>query len=504
MRWHLRYTVGLFASGVLVHAAVLWVAHGKTGAVDGYALRSLDCGEYYNIARNLVEHGVFSQSEAAPFEPDTWRTPGYPLFLAAAMLLFGKSPVALILVQQFFCLLNVLLVFRAAREWMSESRAAIAAVLLLLEPYHLYYSLWLLSTTWLVTLILIAWITWSKAIRNGALLHFGLLGGLCGFLVLTWPGAFLVPLAVFVGIIVSCAQRQQGNPAQTNTGAIGVSSQTPLPRPLAFEGRTVWGRLLRGGSVFVIICALVIGLWMLRNERIAGHFALSHQSGIVLTYFKATEVDLWRQGRTADRYLETSLSTDRRDQPHSIWESIDETLRGGFHDLPIEKRKELTWSNLAQGNKTSVDGFRISAELKSIAFGKFLESPLSTLAACFARCASILTFPLDLALWPPKGVEVNRLRSVALGGLYFVLVLGVVIRLVRRRVGFSAVYFPLACALALLLATTPQTDPRFRVPMIPLLIVVALLPNRRVTHVDRDPDRRASTTGESDRQTKPC
>ena len=47
--------------------------------------------------------------------------------------------------------------------------------------------------------------------------------------------------------------------------------------------------------------------WMTRNRIAAGHFALSDQSGVVVAYFKATEVVLWREGRTGDRYLETSL-----------------------------------------------------------------------------------------------------------------------------------------------------------------------------------------------------
>ena len=36
-------------------------------------------------------------------------------------------------------------------------------------------------------------------------------------------------------------------------------------------------------------------------------------------------------------------------------------------------------------------------------------------------------------------------------------------------------YFPLAVTIALLLAATPQIDPRFRVPMIPLLVFMAML-----------------------------
>jgi hypothetical protein len=164
----------------------------------------------------------------------------------------------------------------------------------------------------------------------------------------------------------------------------------------------------------------------------------------------------------------------------------------------------LTWPNLAQGNRTTVDSFRISAGLESIADVHLLESPRSTLACCLARCGSILAFPLDLALWPPKGVEVNRLRSAAVGALYLLLCAAVVVRLGRGRMEFGAGYFPLACTLALLLATTPQTDPRFRVPMIPLLILVALLPVGRAIPADPDGDRPASATDGPDRRKEPC
>jgi hypothetical protein len=477
MRSDLRYTLTLAGAALLVHAAALIAAHLQTGSMQGYAFRSLDCDEFYAIAKNLVEHAAFSQSAEPPFKPDTWRTPGYPLFLATAMLLFGKSPVTLVLVQQALSALNVLLVFRLARGWMSDARAALAAVLFLLEPYHLFYSLWLLSTTWLVTVVLLTWWAWVRAIGSGRVWRFALLGGLCGFLVLTWPGAILVPVAVFGGIIVAWL------------------------RSLLLRTATASGV---GVLIFTVVCSCVVGSWMARNQRVAGVPSLSHQSGVVLAYFKATEVVLWRQGRTEDRYLETSLSPDRRDEPHPIWESIDKQLQLHLYDLPIEQQKELTWPNLAQGNKTSVDSFRISAGLESIGLAYLSASPWSTLACYLARCGSILTFPLDLALWPPNGVEVNRWRSAVVGALYLLLCAAVVVRLGRGRMEFGAGYFPLACTLALLLTTTPQTDPRFRVPMIPLLIVVALLPVGRAIPAGPDGDRPASATGGPDRRKAPC
>ena len=79
--WQRNCPVGqLLIASVLVHTVVLLVVLGRTDSIDGYAFSSLDCGEFYKIAQNVAEHGVFSQDEAPPLKPDTWRTPGYPLF----------------------------------------------------------------------------------------------------------------------------------------------------------------------------------------------------------------------------------------------------------------------------------------------------------------------------------------------------------------------------------------------------------------------------------------
>ena len=77
-----RYVV-LVVFALLVHAGMVGVACQRTGRADGYAFRSLDAGEYYKIASNLLDHGVFSSAEQPPFEPYTWRTPGYPAVLSA-------------------------------------------------------------------------------------------------------------------------------------------------------------------------------------------------------------------------------------------------------------------------------------------------------------------------------------------------------------------------------------------------------------------------------------
>lgn len=448
-----RPLIQLLIVTTVVHAGVLIVAHVRTGSIDTYAFQSLDCPEYYRIAQNLARHGSFSDDESPPLTPDTWRTPGYPLVLAVLMIVLGDSPVALILVQQLLSILNVFLVFWIVERWMDPRRALLVAALFLIEPYHLFYSLWLMSTTLFVTVLLATWLVWLRAIQTGRLAWFALLGALSGYLVLIRPIGGLVPIVLLAGLVIAAAPFRRKRASQQHV-------------------RLAWPAI----PTFAVACVVVAGSWMLRNHVVAGHFALSDQGGVVLAYFKATEVELWRQGRAVDRYVETSLDSRKLASPHTVWDEIDLRLKSRLAHLPEDQRAALRWQNLAQGNRTETDSFEVSKALSEIGRRYLAASPVTTAACYLARCGSILTFPLNLALKPPKGVEGSRWGWALTGSVYLLLCLWVLVRLCRGGLTLDQIYFPLSCTIALLLATTPQIDPRFHVPMIPLLVVVALLP----------------------------
>jgi 4-amino-4-deoxy-L-arabinose transferase-like glycosyltransferase len=454
-----RPVLRLLMISLVVHACVLVAVQVRTGRVDGYAFSSLDSREYYGIAQNLIDHGTFSQDARAPLKPDTWRTPGYPLFLAPVMLILGKSPVTLVAVQQVLAIVNVLMLFQIAREFMGDRRATVGAVLCLCEPYHLLYSTWLMSTTLFVTLLMLTWYSWQRAVERHRWTWFACLGLSCSVLVLVRPVGALVPIVVLGGILWRTWRRHREMRSDS-------------------RARTSWP----GTIVFAVTLVIPCGAWMLRNQAVAGHFALSDQGGVVLAYFKATEVVLWQQGRAADRYLETSLDPAKADLPHTVWDEIDARLRGRIDGLTDEQRAVLTWPNLAQGNKTSIDSFEISRALTRIGWSYLTDAPVSTATCYLVRCGSILTFPLNLALWPATGVEAGRLSRL-LAFPYVLLCAAVLIRLVQRWPAYSDIFFPLMCTVALLLASTPQIDPRFRVPMIPMLIFVALLSRRATANV---------------------
>lgn len=450
---------------IVAGAGVLAFAEHRTGRIDGYAFASRDSHQYYRLAENLAQHGTFSLSGAAPYEPDTWRTPGYPLFLSMYLLQHSNFSADLIVWQHLLNLVNAMLLAFIARKYMSERRALLVGLLFVIEPYHHWYALWLMPTTLFVTLLLVTWHVWYRALDTQRRRWFVLLGVVVGFTILVRPLSVLLPVVILAGLGIE-ALRRRG------------SRKT----------------LLQGAAITLALIVGVSGAWMARNKRVAGHFALSHQSGIVLAYFKATEVMLWRLGRTADRYAETSLHPDDADKPHPVWNDIDTRLRNHFAHVEAEQLNQLQWSALAEGNKTDLDSFELSAALRSIGLDMLLADPLSTLGCCFSRCVSILVFPLNFILQPAaEPHNPNPVRTLALGVAYLALLVAVLRNLLRGGLPLGHIYFPLAATIALLLASAPQLDPRFRVPMIPMLLFVALLPGgRRAAQENTPTDQPAS------------
>jgi 4-amino-4-deoxy-L-arabinose transferase-like glycosyltransferase len=89
----------------------------------------VDGRNYELYARNLIDHGAYSAEAVAPYDPSMYRTPGYPLFLAALRLIGGDSVVIVRIAQ--FALLGLLafLVYGIALEIGNRFAARVAAFL---------------------------------------------------------------------------------------------------------------------------------------------------------------------------------------------------------------------------------------------------------------------------------------------------------------------------------------------------------------------------------------
>ena len=85
------------------------------------------------LAKNLVENKVFSRSENAPFEPDTWRTPGYPFFVAIFYYLFG-SLYPVLIAHIFLVFLTSFFIFKIVDKLTNHKLALIASILYIILP----------------------------------------------------------------------------------------------------------------------------------------------------------------------------------------------------------------------------------------------------------------------------------------------------------------------------------------------------------------------------------
>jgi len=450
-----RVLAVVLIAAVAVQAAFLAMAVRATGRVDGFALRSVDGQEFMRLARNLAWHGAFSQDDGRPFHPDTWRCPGYPLLLAGCVWVAGDGTTGPILVQQVLAVLSVGLLVVIASRWTSTRGAGVVGALWLLDPYRGYYALWVLSVTWFVLLMLVAvwvWQRWWTGGRSPWLA--GGLGALVGLAVLTRPiGMVLVPVVVLGALAGGGGMRQRG-------------------------GRTL---------ACLVGVLLVLGPWLIRNRLVADRFALSHQTGTVLTYYKAAEVLLWAEGRANERYNEDAV--------HAVWDRFDQRLRERWSaqhgPLTPETRRDIAWPQVAWGRVRAVNPLLLDRQTIRVGLAVLAEHPVATASCWLWRCGSILTFPLDLAIWPPDAavalpfanmlpnlsITSRRVLAVLLAAPFVVLTVAAGWRGIGLiRAGQLA--HAAACALplaALLLATSPQVDPRFRVPMIPFLLLLAAI-----------------------------
>jgi hypothetical protein len=82
-------------SAVVAAEALLFALLGQLDA----PLRGGDAHTYLRLARNLAQHGVFSDSAGSHLDPNVWRSPGYPAFLAALQLIGVQSVAALRIAQ---------------------------------------------------------------------------------------------------------------------------------------------------------------------------------------------------------------------------------------------------------------------------------------------------------------------------------------------------------------------------------------------------------------------
>lgn len=194
----------------LLALALIWLL---ALALRGYYLTTAmvfqpirgDAVQYHAYAWNLLHHGVFSMAApgSAHVLGDSFRDPGYPVFLALGMRLFGDFDAwypAVLLAQGMLGALTVVLLMIAARGWLSDRWLIGAGVLMAVWPHSITITSFLLTETLFGFLCALALCLLSRGLRRRS--HGWLAGAGVVFGAAALTNAILLPFAPLLGLLL--------------------------------------------------------------------------------------------------------------------------------------------------------------------------------------------------------------------------------------------------------------------------------------------------------------
>lgn len=167
-----------------------------------------DAVDYYSSAYNLRHLGTYSRDSdawrkgAEVVEPDAFRSPGYPLFIAP----FIDGPPtkeivdSILFAQVIISTITVMFAFSLFRASFSSTISLIAALLVAISPHLVTANIYLLTETLSCFFLVISFWSFSKYLKTKHLRFLFFFGAFIACSALVRPSAqyFIVPLLLFI------------------------------------------------------------------------------------------------------------------------------------------------------------------------------------------------------------------------------------------------------------------------------------------------------------------
>lgn len=417
--WLLSLFAGVAAAGALY--AVASAQHLDpaflTGDSKGYAL----------LAQNLLQQGVFSAATTTPLYPESFRAPGYPLFLAALYAPL-HSWVAVLFVQVVLLSVAPVLLYLLFRSY-HERAAFWGSVLFALEPMRLFYSASLLSDALFACMLLGALLLLERPL---VWWYAALCGALLGASILVRPIAIALPVLVALYLL----------------------------------WRSGW-RV--GGVRAAALCAaalLVVLPWSLRNHALYGSYQISSVSSYNLMLYNAPEF----------------LKAYPSEHAQAVYEQFQQKQQA----LPREQALSLaragefsaTFREVIAGQELRYGIFHL---VKTAPF--FLTDGLRDTVRLFGIDTGGMPNISTALLHGQIGALISHVRSGGTASMLFVVGVGFwtlvtllwlwsTLRVLRGEINRALLFFA-AVVLYFALLTGPVSNARYRLPVEGILLVSA-------------------------------
>jgi 4-amino-4-deoxy-L-arabinose transferase-like glycosyltransferase len=376
-----------------------------------------DSATYMAPAATLSEQGVFGEDAETP---ETMRTPGYPLVLAAFDR-FTSSPVPVIVVQHVLaCLVDAALYLLALRESGRRRIALLASIILALDVLTIHYANKVLTET-LFTVVLIGVVALSlRLARRPSIAGFVGLGLLTGVLVMVRPVAiaYCGVLALFFTIVAAADSRHRAS-------------------------------ILRTVATFVIAALVIPTGWALRNRRETGVFTVASIAGTNLLLYRAAGVLAIADGGD----FTTSLARRQKELESALGAAIRKEDGVEPDELPHAVLAER-YSRAARPLILTHPG-RYALLAGRGLLHNILETDWDALAV-------VSRLPTPLIQWGMRALTAS---------LFPAAVFGLIVLANRSR--NLAILIALTCAYFLVISAGGESEARFRLPIVPLYALAA-------------------------------
>jgi len=400
-----------------------------------------DAYNYERIALNIINHGVFSNELQRPYTPDVLRTPLYPTFLAVVYLFCDSSKTAVILFQIILGSLTVGLTYLFSLTLLQSRTVAIfAALILALDPLTIMYANMLMTETLFTFFLVAGSVAFAKYFQSPRLIWLFVSAAMFACAALTRPISQYLPLALLPLISLAAISKQKKSAS------------------------------LRG-LLFVSVYFVLIFVWIIRNNYVAGIWTLSGIGESTLVRYTARAVletaeDL-DSGESKTR-IESMILAPGNIEDSSSAEKARRELQVAariFKQYPLATVAVYREGMLRWLASPGLDN--ICVQLSRVGDVNGCKSGGGKTDANFIRKLQLKFGEMDsvqltMAVW----------STFFLFAMYVLSTIGVY-RLVKHRQWYELFSLVIIIAYFFLLSAGGQTTSRFRVPTIPYWSVLA-------------------------------
>lgn len=437
-----------------------WLLWRTVATIDPARFLRPDSAGYLASADALLLTGRFAVDAAQPNVAQSFRTPGYPVFLALLATVSGRQDPAMIAaVQIILSLATLALLFWLGLQLWQGTVAVLAATLLALDVASFAYTLLAVSETLFTLLLLLMAATLVQLCRAGQ----------------TRRGYW----ALATGLLLALA---------TLVRPINYYLIVPLAGGIAWLGwRLAWPR--RNYWQVLLLLTLpylcLVGGWQARNYWLTGNPAFSTVTANNLYFYRAAGIIALRD----EVSLADAQAALRADLPDLSGRALDDWLVQASVTV-IRSQPLLAVRSAIQGGLTMLlglgDGWVAALVDPQPAGGSALWALFGSTWATYWRewvAARPVAF---MAFW----LSAAQLFTLYAGNLLWWLAV------IRRRLWVEPVHWLLWLVMfyLVLLSAGPEANSRLRVPLAPLLALYAaagilhfLNSTKNHAHLD-DPD----------------